>query len=140
MRWRPATATARRSRSSPSPDAVVAPRQREGFDAEARAERYLGERGLVAVARNVRYRGGEIDLVMRDGAEWVFVEVRARRDARFGGAAASVDARKRRRIALAAQLFLLGRFGQRAWPACRFDVVAFEAGEAHWIRAAFDAG
>jgi putative endonuclease len=66
---------------------VVAPRQREGFDAEARAETFLGGHGLVPVARNVRFRCGEIDLVMRDGAHWVFVEVRARRDARYGGAA-----------------------------------------------------
>ena len=117
---------------------AVAPRQQAGFDAEARAEAYLRARGLVPVERNVRFRGGEIDLVMRDGPDWVFVEVRARRDARFGGAAASVDARKRRRVALAAQLYLLRRFGQRAWPACRFDVVAIDAGEPTWIRAAFD--
>lgn len=117
---------------------MVAPRQQAGFDAEARAEAYLGDRGLVTVERNVRFRGGEIDLVMRDGTHWVFVEVRARRDARWGGAAASVDWRKQRRLLLAAQLYLLRRFGQRAWPACRFDVVAFEAGEAHWIRGAFD--
>ena len=119
---------------------MIAPRQREGFDAEARAETFLGEHGLVPVARNVRFRGGEIDLVMRDGAHWVFVEVRARRDARFGGAAASIDARKRHRISLAAQCYLLRRFGQRAWPACRFDVVAFEAGEPNWVRGAFEPG
>jgi len=92
---------------------MVAPRQQAGFDAEARAEAFLAGRGLVPVARNVRFRGGEIDLVMRDGEEWVFVEVRARADARFGGAAASVDGRKQRRLALAAQMFLLRRFGQR---------------------------
>jgi putative endonuclease len=119
---------------------MVAPRQQAGFDAEARAEAFLAGRGLVPVARNVRFRGGEIDLVMRDGEEWVFVEVRARADARFGGAAASVDGRKQRRLALAAQMFLLRRFGQRAWPACRFDVVAIEAGEPNWIRAAFMPG
>jgi putative endonuclease len=117
---------------------MVAPRQQQGFDAEARAQAWLADRGLVPVARNVRFRGGEIDLVMRDGAHWVFVEVRSRGDARFGGAAASVDARKQRRIAIAAQLYLLRRFGQRAWPPCRFDVLAFEAGEPCWIRAAFD--
>jgi putative endonuclease len=119
---------------------MVAPRQQAGFEAEARAEAYLVRCGLVPVARNVRFRGGEIDLVMCDGEEWVFVEVRARADARFGGAAASVDGRKQRRLALAAQMFLLRRFGQRAWPACRFDVVAFEAGEPNWIRAAFMPG
>jgi putative endonuclease len=118
---------------------VVAPRQQAGLDFEARAEGWLARRGLAPVERNVRFRGGEIDLVMRDGAQWVFVEVRARRDARFGGAAASVDRRKQQRLVLAAQLYLLRRFGQRAWPACRFDVVAFEGGEPSWIRDAFGA-
>lgn len=118
---------------------MVAPRQQAGLDFEARAEGWLARHGLAPVERNVRFRGGEIDLVMRDGAQWVFVEVRARRDARFGGAAASVDRRKQRRIALAAQLYLLRRFGQRAWPACRFDVVAFEGDELRWIRDAFGA-
>jgi putative endonuclease len=119
---------------------MVAPRQQAGSDAEARAAAYLQERGLVPIDRNVRFKGGEIDLVMRDGPEWVFVEVRARADVRFGGAAASVGASKQRRVAVAAQLYLLRRFGQRAWPACRFDVVAFEAGEIHWLRAAFAPG
>lgn len=119
---------------------MVAPRQQAGFDAEARASAYLRERGLELVERNVRFRGGEIDLVMRDGAEWVFVEVRARASTRFGGAAASVGARKQQRLLIAAQLYLLRRFGQRAWPPCRFDVLAFEAGEPHWIRAAFGLG
>lgn len=116
---------------------MVAPRQQQGFDAEARAEALLQEHGLRTVARNVRFRGGEIDLVMRDAAEWVFVEVRSRADGRWGGAAASVDTRKQRRLTLAAQLFLMRRFGDAGWPACRFDVVAFEAGVPRWIRGAF---
>jgi putative endonuclease len=116
---------------------MPAPRQRLGAEAEARAESHLADRGLSTIARNVRYRGGEIDLVMRDGSEWVFVEVRSRATSTFGGAAASIDARKRARIGLAARLFLAARFGQRPWPACRFDVVAIDAGRLQWIRAAF---
>ncbi len=94
--------------------------------------------GLVPVARNLRYKVGELDLVMRDGATLVFVEVRARRSLAFGGAAASVDARKQMRLRRAAQCYLQAAFGQRAWPACRFDVVAFEAGEPRWLKAAFE--
>jgi putative endonuclease len=119
---------------------VPAPTQQAGASAEARAEALLAARGLATVARNVRYRGGEIDLVMRDGDEWVFVEVRSRSRRTFGGAAASVDARKQARLALAANLFLLGRFGQRQWPPCRFDVVAFDGGHPEWIRGAFAPG
>jgi len=87
------------------------------------------------VARNVRYRAGEIDAVALDGQTWVFVEVRSR--SRTGDAAASVDARKQCKIRRAAQLFLLGRFGDR-WPQCRFDVVLVEGGRIAWLAGAFN--
>jgi putative endonuclease len=91
------------------------------------------------VAANVRYKVGEIDLVMRDADTLVFVEVRSRGSSGFGGAAASIDHRKQLRLSRAANRYLLERFGQQRWPACRFDVVAYEAGRANWIRGAFDA-
>ena len=125
---------------SDRPEVGLSAPQQAGADAEARAEAFLIEHGLAPIARNVRCRGGEVDLVMREGAHWVFVEVRARRSARFGGAAASVDARKQHRLQRAASHFLLRQFGQRPWPPCRFDVLAFEAGVPHWIRGAFEAG
>ncbi|WP_321784390.1 YraN family protein [Burkholderia pyrrocinia] len=102
---------------------------------EQRARQFLERRGLVFVAANVTMRGGELDLVMRepDGV-LVFVEVRARRSVRHGGAAASVGWRKRRRL-VAAALQYWARHGAGA--ACRFDVVAFEAGRLVWLRDAF---
>ena len=115
-------------------------RQQAGDRAEALALQALLARGWQPVARNVRCKAGEIDLVMRDGDTLVFVEVRRRRSDKFGGAAASVDAAKRQRILRTAQWWLLGRYGQRAWPACRFDVVTFGADDRmHWLPAAFDA-
>jgi putative endonuclease len=116
---------------------VIAPRQQAGAHFEVRAAALLEDEGLQIVERNVRFRGGEIDLIARDGAEWVFVEVRARAGNAFGGAAGSIGRPKQQRLRLAAQLYLLRRFGQRGWPPCRFDVVAFEAGVPRWIRAAF---
>ncbi|RKP45307.1 YraN family protein [Pararobbsia silviterrae] len=98
---------------------------------------HLERQGLACIARNVRYRFGEIDLVMRDADVLVFVEVRARAWAAFGGALGSIDARKQRRVQLAAQRFLL-RYRARV-PRCRFDVVAFDDGRIDWIRDAFDA-
>jgi putative endonuclease len=99
---------------------------------------YLEARGLHCIARNVRYRFGEIDLVMRDDEEMlIFVEVRARRGSRFGGALGSIDAHKQARVQLAARTFLL-RYRNRP-PRCRFDVVVFEGGDIEWVRNAFDA-
>ncbi|HTA65435.1 MAG TPA: YraN family protein, partial [Xanthomonadaceae bacterium] len=104
---------------------------------------HLEAAGLRLIAANQRYRVGEIDLVMRDGEVVVFVEVRYRRSAGFGGSALSVDAHKQRKLVLAAQCFL-AEHADLARRACRFDVVAVEglanAPRVDWIRNAFDAG
>ena len=102
----------------------------------------LQAHGLQLLARNAASRGGELDLVMRDGATVVFVEVRYRATRRFGGGAASVDAGKRRRLVHAARAFLAGH-PQMAEAPCRFDVVDADgdpdAPTLTWLRAAFDA-
>ena len=117
-----------------------ADRRETGAAAEDAALALLLERGLHLLARNVRYPFGELDLVMREGAQLVFVEVRFRRDARFGGPAASVDATKRRKIARAAQAWI-GSHRQFAQASCRFDVVAAMPSPpgiaCEWIRSAF---
>lgn len=109
-----------------------------GEAAEALAAAFLSQRGLAIVARNYRTRLGEVDIVARDGAVLVFVEVRSRSGTAFGGAAASVDARKQRRIVAAARHYL-SRL--RAEPPCRFDVLTLQGpqGAPAWIRGAFDA-
>jgi putative endonuclease len=105
---------------------------------ETHALEFLQRQRMRFVARNVTCRGGEIDLVMLDerGA-LVFVEVRARKSKRYANAAASVDVRKRARLVLAAQHFLATWRG--TLPACRFDIVAFDAGRIEWMRDAFRA-
>jgi putative endonuclease len=114
-----------------------------GDAAEDKALAHLKRAGLALVQRNYRVargasaRGGEVDLIVRErDGTLVFVEVRRRRSSLFGGAAASVDARKQRRIVFAASHFLL-RFASP--PPCRFDVVAIDGDDVHWLRAAFDA-
>jgi putative endonuclease len=116
---------------------VRTPKQRAGAAAEESAARHLGASGCVVLARNARYRDGELDLVVRERDVIVFVEVRMRSSDSRGGAAASVDAFKRRRIVRAAQRWLAERYGER-WPACRFDVVAIDGdGTIEWLRDAF---
>jgi putative endonuclease len=115
---------------------VSTSRQRDGAAAEALAAAFLARHGLAILARNYRCRGGEIDLVAREGATIVFVEVRYRSSRAFGGAGASVDARKQARILLAARHYLAGRGDV----ACRCDVVALDAldhARIEWIRDAF---
>lgn len=113
------------------------PRAALGRDKERLASDYLVGQGLQPVARNHRCRFGEIDLVMRDGATLVFVEVRYRGSGRFGGPAATVDIRKQRRIALAAADYLKSH---RSVLPCRFDVVAIGAqDQIQWLKDAFSA-
>jgi len=108
----------------------------QGTEAEERAAIYLQQQGLKLLARNYRSRFGEIDLIMRDGASLVFVEVRMRKSERFGGAAASITPAKRQKLALTAEQYLQ----QHGTSACRFDAVLLDqAYNIVWIRNAFEA-
>jgi len=111
-----------------------------GAMAEELAARFLERHGLNVLLRNYRCRGGEVDLICRDRQVLVFVEVRLRRNARFGGAAASIDLAKQRRIVLAAEHYLSTHPGRES--DCRFDCILFdELSEAaiEWICDAFPA-
>lgn len=120
-----------------------------GQAAEALALQHLQKAGLTLVCRNYRAMGkttgkqlGEIDLIMRSReGGLVFVEVRARSNASFGGAAVSITKAKQARLVKAATHYLstLART-----PPCRFDVVAIDlagktAPKIEWIQNAFDA-
>lgn len=112
-------------------------RQQTGTDYEQRARCYLEQAGLKFVAANLRFRGGELDLVMREGTCWVFVEVRYRQDARFGGAAASVTRAKQQKLLRAAASWLAMQQGSFAVSDCRFDVVAITGDQLEWLTNAF---
>ena len=107
-----------------------------GVESEAMAAAFLEGRGLTLVVRNYRCRLGEIDLVARDGATTVFVEVRKRASSAFGGAAASITSKKRAKLIRAARHYL-SRL--RDVPQCRFDALLIEGQppRVEWIRNAF---
>lgn len=105
-----------------------------GVKAEAIAAAFLEARGLAIVARNVRSRFGEIDLVASEGGTLVFVEVRLRRSQGFGGAPASITAGKRSRLVAAAETYLatLSRV-----PPCRIDALLLDSldpSRIEWVR------
>lgn len=118
-------------------------------DYERRAIGRLGEelalahllaQGLKPLIRNYRCKMGELDLVMLERQTLVLVEVRCRSNKDYGGAAASVDWQKQRRLVLAAEHLLMKRAELRRY-AARFDVVAITIGEpkakVDWIKSAF---
>lgn len=112
------------------------PTQRAGDAGEDLALAHLERAGLTLVDRQVSSRFGEIDLIMRDRGEWVFVEVRSRTRSDFGSAADSVTFAKQQKLRRSAQAWLQRHHGDRL-PACRFDVCAIDGQRIDWIRDAF---
>jgi len=122
---------------------MPAPRHQSGRRAEQLAAEFLAAQGLEILARNYRRRLGELDIIARSAGVLVIAEVRTRSSDRFGGAAASVDPAKQRRIIRAAQQLLQQR-RDLAQLAVRFDVLVVSgldlpAPRIEWIRHAFEA-
>lgn len=117
-----------------------------GASAEAQAELFLQQQGLITRAKNYRCKLGEIDLIMlqqsAQGTRFIFVEVRLRTNKRFAPALETVDYRKQQKIIRTATRFLQE---QRLFDkvTCRFDVVALDqtgtAAPIQWIQNAFGA-
>ena len=123
--------------------AMTDPRMQRGLDCETLAVDHLQRAGVEILARNLRCRLGELDIVAWQGGVLLIVEVRQRTRRDFGGALASVTWRKQRKIIRATQHFLMGRREWRAH-AMRFDVIAVEgapdgAHRIEWVRGAFRA-
>ncbi len=117
---------------------MVVHKKRVGHLAEQRACEFLQARGLKLVVQNFRTAYGEIDLIMRDEDEIVFVEVRSRANDDYGTAIESINRNKQQKI-LKTSLFFLQ---QRNWlnkVNCRFDVIGVSHDEVEWIQDAFTA-
>ncbi len=98
-----------------------------GRKAEEAVCAYLGERGVRIVERNFRARGGEIDIVARDGDILAFVEVRFREEEGHGLPEETVGPVKRLRIVAAARAYL-ATIPPESWREARFDVAAVDGG------------
>ena len=129
-------------RSSP-PETASNLRRRHGAAAEDLAVAYLGTQGSSVLARNVRCKGGEIDIVCLDGPCLAVIEVRQRESAHFGGAFASVTRAKQRKIIRAAR-YLMQTSEEHRGRLMRFDVIGVEGlpegvHRISWIKDAFRA-
>ncbi|HUN72104.1 MAG TPA: YraN family protein [Steroidobacteraceae bacterium] len=119
-------------------------RQAIGLRAEGAAAAYLQAQGVHILLRNYRCRCGELDIVAKlSESELAIIEVRTRSSNAYGGAAASVDARKRQRLVRAASLLLQQR-KDLAHLRVRFDVLVVsdpfdDAPVIEWIKHAFSA-
>ena len=109
----------------------------QGKIAENKACLFLQQKGLKLVEKNYRCRTGEIDLVMQDNEELVFVEVRYRAKNDYGSALDSVDQHKIQKLISAANHYI---FIHKSDLPMRFDVVGFDASlKPSWVSNAFTA-
>ncbi|MDQ7050619.1 MAG: YraN family protein [Enterobacterales bacterium] len=101
---------------------------------------YLEQRGVTILQRNYLCKMGEIDIIAQDKQNLVFIEVRYRRSDHFGGALASVNLKKQRRLIRAASHYMQ-KCNITNKTASRFDVIAISGNlnqlEFNWIKAAF---
>lgn len=111
-------------------------RKTQGQRAEQQACKFLQQQGLKLIEKNYRCRFGEIDLVMRDGQQLVFVEVRYRSSSAFGGPLASIDHRKKANLIATAYHYLLVKKKQYD---ARFDIVGItKGGRTDWVTNAIE--
>lgn len=115
---------------------MVSPKQKVGYKAEEKACAFLQSKGLILVEKNFSCERGEIDLIMKENDYIVFVEVRSR-NSNYTEALESISQAKQHRVIRAATIFLL----HKNWfnkIDCRFDVIAMDETETHWIKNAFN--
>ncbi|MEE2000847.1 YraN family protein [Alkalimonas sp. MEB108] len=101
---------------------------------EQLAEQYLQQQGLKTVARNFSTKLGELDLVMRQQDQLIFVEVKYRASEAYGGASAAISYRQQQKLLRTAQLYLQR---SRHQGPCRFDVLTISGSEPYqfnWIQ------
>ncbi len=114
---------------------------RKGMHYEERAQRYLQQRGLRLIEKNFRSRFGEIDLIMADGENLCFIEVKYRKSLSHGGAAMTIPQSKQRKLIRTA-LFYLCRHRRHSQRPARFDALLIQRNrdgndDIEWIRNAF---
>jgi len=111
-----------------------------GQVAEFKAEKYLIKKGLKLLARNYQTKAGEIDLIMLDKDQLVFIEVRYKQNDAWASSVESVTIQKQRKIIKAAKYYLQKHEGLSR-KACRFDVIAMsgelESAQIEWFQHAF---
>lgn len=113
--------------------------KKNGHWAEERACQYLKMQGLKVLVRNYKTKQGEVDLIMKDKDDIVFVEVRERNNKHYGTALESITYHKQQKIILAATHYLQ----KKNWLHTihgRFDVVSIEKNEIKWLKDAFTLG
>ncbi|WP_261873883.1 YraN family protein [Vibrio rarus] len=113
-----------------------------GHQYEAEARRYLEQQGLVFIESNFRVKFGEIDLIMRDNQDIIFIEVKYRKQHYFGGGTYAVTKSKQAKLKKTAMLWLSKNNLPLNHTYFRFDVVSISSNptQVEWIQNAIVEG
>lgn len=103
---------------------LLANTRQVGNKYESLAEQYLVQQGLQSHSKNYYCRYGELDLIMKEGSTWVFVEVKYRKNQHFGGAINALSTSKIAKLQRSIYQFLTSE--QLHNVAVRVDFVAIE--------------
>lgn len=112
--------------------------RKTGSEKEEQACDYLVAKGYEILARNYWCRYAEIDIVARDAGQLVFVEVKYRKNAAYGGSRYAVSQKKIRNISLCARYYMYREHVPEDTPV-RFDVIAIDGETLTHLRHAFEA-
>ncbi len=110
-----------------------------GDEKEALALKFLQNRGLKLITKNFNTKMGEIDIIMRDKYQIIFIEVRYRKSSSYGSAAESVSFNKQQKI-IRTSLYYMQKAGLYEKVPFRFDIIAINDDPTcpiEWIKAAF---
>ena len=110
-----------------------------GIFYEQQACRFLERQGLFVLDKNVKLKCGELDIIMQDGSSIVFVEVKFRKNAMFGGATSSISKKQQRNLLNTAHLWLVKQKRSATHTEFRFDAIVFEgtSDAVNWIKNIF---
>jgi putative endonuclease len=112
----------------------------KGNHGEHLALSYLVKGGLRLIEQNFNSRYGEIDIIMHDADEWVFVEVRLRESLDFGGGLESVTRSKQQKLINTAEYYMQKHHNSH-FDSCRFDIIEISGKlnepRINWIKNAF---
>lgn len=111
----------------------------KGNHAEQLTVNFLSQQGLEVVTRNYRIDGGEIDIIAKDGARFVFIEVKYRADEGFAAALEQVSWAQCQRVRFTAQHYLLVQQLDQHQLALRFDIITVTGNDMtiDWLKDAF---
>lgn len=106
-----------------------------GEKAEIAARKFLEKKGYKFIGKNIKYKFGEIDLIMLDQTTYIFIEIKYRSSMSYGGSLLAISNKQIKRLVLSANYYM--QKNKINCPA-RFDFIGYDNEKISWIKNAFN--